>query len=236
MEVANSVLTLAVVHLHSLIAMTSQTLQTSKTQVKRVPRRGQYDFDTIAKILDEGLVCQVGFVVDNQPFVIPTAYGRVDKHVYIHGAGASRLIKTLQTGVDVCFTVTLLDGLVLARSAYHHSMNYRSVVLFGKAQTVTDEDEKILALKAFTEHVLKGRWDQVRSPNPKELAETCVLSLPIAEASAKIRTGPPIDAKDDYSLNVWAGVLPLSMVPGVPIADTQLPGIPLPQNVRRYKR
>ncbi len=217
--------------------MTPQTLQTPKTKVKRVPRRGHYDFDTIAKILDEGLVCQVGFVVDNQPFVIPTAYGRVDDCVYIHGAGASRLIKTLQTGVDVCFTVTLLDGLVLARSAYHHSMNYRSVVLFGKAQTVTDEDEKVAALKAFTEHVLKGRWDQVRSPNPEELAETCVLSLPIAEASAKIRTGPPVDAEADYALEVWAGVLPLSLVPGVPIADPRLPDeILLPRNVQRCDR
>ncbi|MGB3786852.1 MAG: pyridoxamine 5'-phosphate oxidase family protein [Phormidesmis sp.] len=217
--------------------MTPQTLQTPKTKVKQVPRRGHYDFDTIAKILDEGLVCQVGFVVNSQPFVIPTAYGRVDDLVYIHGAGASRLIKTLQTGVDVCFTVTLLDGLVLARSAYHHSMNYRSVVLFGKAQTVTEEDEKIAALKAFTEHVLKGRWDQVRSPNPKELAETCVLSLPITEASAKIRTGPPVDAEADYALEVWAGVLPLSLVPGVPIADPQLPDeILLPQNVQRCDR
>ena len=212
--------------------MTPQTLQTPKTKVRRVPRRGHYDFDTIAAILDEGLVCQVGFVVNDQPFVIPTAYGRVDERVYIHGAGASRLIKTLRTGVDVCFSVTLLDGLVLARSAYHHSMNYRSVVLFGKAQPVTDESEKLTALKAFTEHVLKGRWDQVRSPSPGELAETCVLSLPIAEASAKVRTGPPIDAEADYALPVWAGVLPLTHTVGEPIPDPRLlPNQPVPDNI-----
>ena len=217
--------------------MTSQTIKTPKTRIKRVPKRGHYDFETIAKILDEGLVCQVGFVVDNQPFVIPTAYGRVDRCVYIHGAGASRLVKTLQTGIDVCFTVTLLDGLVLARSAYHHSMNYRSIVLFGKATTVTDEAEKMTALKAFTEHVIKGRWDQVRSPNPKELAETCVLSLPIAEASAKVRTGPPIDAEADYTLPVWAGVLPLALVPAAPVPDPRLLAAQqLPDNIRTYAR
>ena len=217
--------------------MTSQIIKTSKTQIRRVPKRGHYDFETIAKILDEGLVCQVGFVVDNQPFVIPTAYGRVDRSVYIHGAGASRMIKTLQTGIDVCFTVTLLDGLVLARSAYHHSMNYRSVVLFGKAKTVTDKAEKMTALKAFTEHVVKGRWDQVRSPNTRELAETCVLSLPIVEASAKVRTGPPIDAEDDYALPVWAGVLPLALKPESPVSDPRLLSTqPIPDNVRTYTR
>ncbi len=217
--------------------MAPQTVKTPKTQVKRVPKRGHYDFDTIAAILDEGLVCQVGFVVNNQPFVIPTAYGRVDDCVYIHGAGASRLVKTLQTGVDICFTVTLLDGLVLARSAYHHSMNYRSVVLFGKAQMLTDEQEKLMALRAFTEHVLKGRWDQVRSPNSQELAETCVLRLPISEASAKVRTGPPVDAEADYSLPVWAGVLPLSSIAGEPIPDPRLvEDQPLPDNIRTYIR
>ncbi|MEM8503247.1 MAG: pyridoxamine 5'-phosphate oxidase family protein [Cyanobacteria bacterium P01_D01_bin.1] len=217
--------------------MTSQITKTPKTKIKRVPKRGRYDFDSIAKILDEGLVCQVGFALDNQPFVIPTAYARVEDCVYIHGAGASRLVKTLQTGVDVCFTVTLLDGLVLARSAYHHSMNYRSVVLFGQAQTLTDAKEKITALKAFTEHVLEGRWDQVRSPNPQELAETCVLKLPIIEASAKIRMGPPVDAEADYSLPVWAGVLPLSSTADEPIPDPRLlEDQPLPDNIRTYAR
>lgn len=212
-------------------------MKTSKTQVKRVPKRGHYDFDTIAAILDEGLVCQVGFVVDGQPFVIPTAYGRVEQQVYIHGAGASRLLKSLQTGIDVCFTVTLLDGLVLARSAYHHSMNYRSVVLFGQAEAVTASAEKMLALQAFTEHVMKGRWDEVRSPTPEELAATCVLSLPISEASAKIRSGPPIDAEADYDLDIWAGVLPLTLQSGAPIADPRLTADIAPSsNVLDYTR
>lgn len=212
-------------------------MKTSKTQVKRAPKRGHYDFETVASILDEGLVCHVGFVVDGQPFVIPTAYGRVDKQVYIHGANASRLMKTLQAGIDVCVTVTLLDGLVLARSLYHHSMNYRSVVLFGRATVVTDAIEKMTALKAFTEHVMQGRWDDVRSPSPEELAATTVLSVPIAEASAKIRIGPPIDAEADYSLDTWAGVLPLSLVPGQPVPDPKLPrDTAIPDNISNYVR
>ncbi len=210
-------------------------MKTTKTRVKRVPKRGHYDFKTVANILDAGLVCHIGFVQGDQPFVIPTAYGRVEDQVYIHGAGASRMLKALETGIDICFTVTLLDGLVLARSAYHHSMNYRSVVLFGQAQTVTAPAEKMTALKAFTEHVAKGRWDEVRSPSAEELAATCVLSLPITEASAKIRTGPPIDAEADYALDVWAGVLPLNQVPGQPIADPKLrPGIALSKSVCQY--
>ncbi len=212
-------------------------MKTAKTQVKRAPKRGHYDFDTIAQILDEGLVCQVGFVVDGQPVVIPTAYGRVGDRVYIHGASASRMLKALLTGIDVCFSVTLLDGLVLARSAYSHSMNYRSVVLFGKAQTVNEPEEKMVALKAFTEHVMRGRWDEVRSPNANELAETVVLSLPITEASAKIRTGPPIDAEEDYALDVWAGVLPLRLTTGEPVDDPRLPAsIKRPENVSQYAR
>ena len=212
-------------------------MKTPKTQVKRAPKRGHYDFDTVASILDEGLVCHVGFVVDEQPFVIPTAYGRIGDKVYIHGASASRLLKSLSTGIDVCLTVTLLDGLVLARSVYHHSMNYRSVVLFGTAQTVVEPAEKMTALKAFTEHVMRGRWDDVRSPNPAELAATSVLSLPIAEASAKIRTGPPIDDAADYDLPVWAGVLPFTPASGAPISDPQLPQeISVPDNVRNYSR
>ncbi len=212
-------------------------MKTPKTQVRRVPKRGSYDFETVAQILDAGLVCHVGFVTGDQPFVIPTAYGRVDSQLYIHGASASRMLKTLLTGIEVCVTVTLLDGLVLARSAYHHSMNYRSVVLFGTARAVTDPLEKNSALRAFTEHVMPGRWDQVRSPNTEELAATCVLSLPIAEASAKVRTGPPVDHVADYDLPVWAGVLPLMETSGSPIADPLLPaGIALPENVRCYVR
>lgn len=212
-------------------------MKTPKIKVKRAPKRGHYDFETVANILDEGLVCHIGFVVDNQPCVIPTAYGRVDDKVYIHGAPASRLLKSLSTGIDVCLTVTLLDGLVLARSVYHHSMNYRSVVLFGTAQAVVEPAEKMAALKAFTEHVMQGRWDDVRSPNPAELAATSVLSLPITEASAKIRTGPPTDDAADYGLPVWAGVLPFAPVPGIPLADPQLPPeISAPDNVRNYSR
>ncbi len=212
-------------------------MKTAKTQVKRAPRRGHYDFETITSILDEGLVCHIGFMQANQPFVIPTAYGRVGDKVYIHGAGASRMIKALSTGIDVCFTVTLLDGLVLARSAYHHSMNYRSVVLFGQAQVVTASAEKMTALKAFTEHVAKGRWNEVRSPTAEELTATCVLSLPITEASAKIRTGPPIDAEADYCLDIWAGVLPLSVTVGQPVADSRLlPNTALSESVRHYVR
>ncbi len=212
-------------------------MKTPNTQIKRAPKRGHYDFETIASILDEGLVCHIGFVVDDQPFVIPTAYGRVGDRVYIHGSPMSRMLKSLLTGVDVCFTVTLLDGLVLARSVYHHSMNYRSVVLFGKAQAVLDPDEKLIALKAFTEHVMQGRWDAVRSPNEAELTATLVLSLPIAEASAKIRTGPPLDDAADCDLPVWAGILPFAPVAGVPLADPQLPeGVAVPENVRHYAR
>ncbi len=227
----------AIAHNSAIFAMETSAMKTAKTQVKRAPKRGHYDFKTVAKILDEGLVCHVGFVVDGQPFVIPTAYGRTGDKVYIHGAGASRMLKSLQMGIDVCLTVTLLDGLVLARSVYHHSMNYRSVVLFGKAEKVVDPAEKIIALKAFTEHVMKGRWDDVRGPNEAELAETSVLSLPITEASAKIRTGPPIDAEADYDLPVWAGVLPLTPTAGTPIADPRLiEGMTVPENVRDYGR
>jgi uncharacterized protein len=212
-------------------------MKTPKTQVKRAPKRGRYDFETIAHILDEGLVCHVGFVVEGQPFVIPTAYGRVGDQLYIHGASASRLLKSLLTGIEVCLTVTLLDGLVLARSAYHHSMNYRSVVLFGTAQAVIDPAEKMTALKAFTEHVMQGRWEAVRSPNDVELAATSVLSLPITEASAKIRTGPPLDDAADYALPVWAGVLPFAPIAGTPIADPQLlDSMAIPENVRNYSR
>ncbi len=212
-------------------------MKTAKTQVRRAPRRGHYDFETIASILDEGLVCHVGFVVKGQPFVIPTAYGRIDSKVYIHGAGASRMLKSLSTGIETCLTVTLLDGLVLARSVYHHSMNYRSVVLFGTAEQVVDSDEKLAALKAFTEHVMVGRWDDVREPNAAELAATSVLSLPISEASAKIRTGPPVDDAADYNLPIWAGVLPLMAAPGVPETDPKMSQeIAIPENVRAYAR
>ncbi len=181
---------------------------TQRTKVKRIPKRGVFDRETINSILDEAFICHVGFAVENQTFVIPTAYARDGENLIIHGSAASRMMRDLSKGIDVCVTITIVDGLVLARSAFHHSMNYRSVVIFGKAEIVTDEDEKNDALFAFTEHLIKGRWNEVREPNSKELKGTTVLRLPITEASAKIRTGDPVDDAEDYELNVWAGVIP----------------------------
>ena len=210
---------------------------TQRTKIKRLPKRADYDRQTIHAILDEALICHVGFAVEGQPYVIPTAYGRVGDRLYIHGSPASRMLRTLQEGVDVCVTVTLLDGLVLARSAFHHSMNYRSVVIFGEAAIVSDESEKLEALKAFTDHVISHRWAEVRQPSPQELAGTLVLSLPITEASAKVRTGSPIDDESDYQLPVWAGEIPLRLTATEPIADPQLAaGIPMPEYVKEYRR
>jgi nitroimidazol reductase NimA-like FMN-containing flavoprotein (pyridoxamine 5'-phosphate oxidase superfamily) len=195
---------------------------TARTTLRRLPKRGSFERQTVNEILDEGFVCHVGFVADGQPFVIPTAYGRVGDTLYLHGAKASRMLKALSAGADVCVTVTLLDGLVLARSAFHHSINYRSVVVFGRARVVEDEGEKNAALEAFTEHVMPGRWAEVRWPTAQELAATTVLALPLSEASAKIRNGPPIDDEEDYALPVWAGVLPLGVEPGAPDPDPRL--------------
>lgn len=216
---------------------TPPSAATPRTQIKRLPKRGHYDHSTIHAILDEGLICHVGFVVEGQPIVIPTAYGRVGDRLYIHGSPASRMLRTLEQGVEVCVTVTLLDGLVLARSAFHHSMNYRSVVVFGRATRVDDAEEKQAALKAFTDHIIPGRWEDVRQPNRQELAGTLVLALPLHEASAKVRTGPPIDDEADYALPVWAGELPLSIAPASPIADPRLPSeISVPAHVANYHR
>ena len=195
---------------------------TARTRVKRIPDRGKYDRDTVFAILDEALVCHVGFVVDGQPFVIPTLFARVDDQLYLHGSAASRMLRTLAGGVQVCVTVTLIDALVLARSAFHHSMNYRSVVVLGQAKPVEGREEKLKALNAFTEHVARGRWNDVRQPNDSELKQTMVLALPLEEVSAKVRTGGPKDEKEDYDLPIWAGVLPLPVVPGAPIPDPQL--------------
>lgn len=210
---------------------------TPRSQIKRLPQRGECDRQLIHQILDEGLVCHVGFAVEGQPFVIPTAYGRVCDRLYIHGSPASRMLRSLQEGIQVCLTVTLLDGLVLARSAFHHSMNYRSVVIFGRATLVEDANQKREALKAFTEHIISNRWSEIRQPSPQELQGTLVLSLPLTEASAKVRTGPPLDDQADYSLPVWAGVIPLQQVAVTPIPDPQLDSeIPLPEYVRDYSR
>jgi uncharacterized protein len=211
--------------------------KTERTTVKRLPLRGNYERETIHGILDEGFICHVGFVVDNRPFVIPTGYGRSGDTLYIHGSAASRMLRALREGIDVCVTVTLIDGLVLARSAFHHSMNYRSVVIFGRAQLVEDEDEKMEALRAFTDHVMLRRWEESRLPTRNELRATMVLSLSLVEASAKIRTGPPIDDEEDLELPVWAGVLPLRLETGEAVPDPQLrEGIELPQYVLDYKR
>lgn len=196
--------------------------KTDRNSIKRVPKRGDYDRETVYAILDAGLICHVGFAIAGQPYVIPTAYGRMGETLYIHGSPASRMLRSLESGIEVCVTVTLLDGLVMARSAFHHSMNYRSVVLFGNATLVHDPAEKLAALKAFTNHVVPGRWDEVRQPSPQELTGTWVLALAIAEASAKIRTGPPIDDADDYASAIWAGEIPLQVVAGPPHADPRL--------------
>jgi nitroimidazol reductase NimA-like FMN-containing flavoprotein (pyridoxamine 5'-phosphate oxidase superfamily) len=210
---------------------------TQRTQVKRLPDRGAYDSETVFKILDEGLICHVGFSVDGQPYVIPTGFARVENTLYIHGSAASRMLRTLAEGVQVCVTVTLLDGLVLARSAFHHSMNYRSVVMLGRATLVSDAAEKIKALEAFTEHIVRGRWNDVRLPTEAELKATTVLALPLAEVSAKIRTGPPKDDAEDYELPIWAGVVPLTITTAAPVADPRLKaGLEPPAYAKKYSR
>ncbi|MEX2160239.1 MAG: pyridoxamine 5'-phosphate oxidase family protein [Dehalococcoidia bacterium] len=211
-------------------------LKTPRTTVRRLPKRGAHDFETIASILDEAFVCHVGFVVDGQPYVVPTGYGRDGRTLYIHGSSASRMLRTLSQGVPACVTVTLVDGLVLARSAFHHSINYRSVVVLGDAQLVQG-DEKLHALRTVSEHMTPGRWDDVRPPTAQELKATSVLKLDIEEASAKLRTGGPIDDEEDLSLDVWAGVLPMSLVPKRPVADEHTPAaIDVPPYVTKYRR
>ena len=213
----------------------ADSTQTERTRVKRLPNRGAYDRETIYAILDDGFICHVGYVMDGQPYVIPTGYARIGDDLYIHGSSASRMLRNLAQGVDVCVTVTLVDGLVLARSAFHHSINYRSVVVLGKATLVEDPAEKDKALEAFTDHVIPGRWPEIRWPSELELKATSVLKLPIEEASAKIRTGDPKDDEEDYDMDIWAGVLPLKLVPGEPIDDGRLKTkIPVPEHVSRY--
>lgn len=210
---------------------------TARTKLKRLPKRGCFERKTIYQILDEAFVCHVGFTVDDQPYVIPTGYARDGDRLLIHGSAASRMLRALAWEADVCVTVTLLDGLVLARSAFHHSMNYRSVVIFGRARVVSGKQEKLEALRAFTEHVLPGRWKDVRLPSENELEATLVLSLDIDEASAKIREGAPVDDKADYELDVWAGVIPLRLTAGAPIDDGKLnEGVTVPEYASSFKR
>ena len=195
--------------------------KTDRNKVTRVPDRGHYDRETIYEILDAGFLCHAGFLVDQQPYVIPTLYGRIDDKIYLHGSAASRMLKNMADGIAVCLTVTHVDGLVLARSAFHHSMNYRSAVLFGTAALVCGAEKK-QGLFAISEHVVKGRWVEVRQPNDKELKATSVLAMQIESASAKIRTGPPSDDPDDYELPIWAGVVPVDQVYRPAIADPKL--------------
>ncbi len=210
---------------------------TERTTLRRLPKRGVYDRDLVYGILDEGFICHVGFVVDRQPIVIPTGYARVDDRLYIHGSQVSRMLRTLAQGVDVSVAITLIDGLVLARSAFHHSMNYRSVVIFGRASIIEEKEAKVAALFAFSEHVIAGRWDDVRGPSEQEIKATTVLSLPLEEVSAKVRSGPPLDDEEDYELTVWAGVIPLRLVAKEPVPDPRLPpNVEPPSYARNYAR
>jgi uncharacterized protein len=218
--------------------MSETQMPTVRTRVVREAHRGVYDRETVYKILDEGFLCHIGFVADGQPFVIPTSHGRKDDDLYIHGSAASRMLRNLQKeGASVCITVTLLDGLVLARSVFNHSMNYRSVVVLGKAVLVDDPAEKLAALRVLAEHILPGRWDDSRQPNERELKQTSVLRVPIEEFSAKVRTGPPIDDEEDYSFPTWAGVIPLEMKAGDPINDEKLDSAcVVPEYAKHYAR
>jgi uncharacterized protein len=210
---------------------------TERTRVVREPHRGVYDRGAIYKILDEGLVCHVGFTADGQTYVIPTMYARVGDAIYFHGSAASRMLRRASEGVDLCVTVTLLDGLVLARSVFNHSMNYRSVVALGRATLVENPEDKREALRAFAEKILPGRWNDARQPNERELKATSILRLPLSEVSAKVRTGPVEDDAADYALPVWAGVIPLRLVADSPVRDERCdPSIPTPDYAERYRR
>lgn len=211
-------------------------LKTPRTTLRRQPHRALYDWDTIAAILDEGFVCHIAFESDGQPYAIPTIYGRDDRTLYIHGSTASRMLRSLSEGVPMCFTVTLLDGLVLGRSIFHHSMNFRSVVVLGTAHKIEDDAEKMRGLEVVTEHVVRGRWQDARRPNERELKQTSVLRMEIEEASAKVRPGGPSDEPEDMDLPVWAGRVPLSLVAGEPEADPESVERTVPKYLRGYSR
>lgn len=210
--------------------------ETARTSLKRLPKRGVFERESVYAILDEAFICHVSFVTDNGPVVIPTGYGRSGDNLFIHGSAASRMLRTLATKVEVCVTVTILDGLVLARSAFHHSMNYRSVVIFGAASLVKD-NEKLQALRVISDNIIPERWEDVREPNEQELRKTLVLRLPLKEASAKVRTGPPLDDEQDYELPIWAGEIPLRLVALNPVPDPRLPStIDVPDYIRTYAK
>jgi uncharacterized protein len=208
----------------------------ARTRVSRLPKRGVYDKAQVHAILDEGFFCHVGFAVEEQPYVIPTGYVRADEKLYIHGSAASRMLRTLDQGIKVCVTVTLVDGLVLARSSFHHSVNYRSVVVLGTAQLVVDREEKIDALRRFTNHIVPGRWDEARVPTEQELKATSVLILPMEEVSAKMRSGPPIDDEEDYAIPIWAGLIPVHLRVGDPIPDDRISPEAEAFDIRRLTR
>jgi nitroimidazol reductase NimA-like FMN-containing flavoprotein (pyridoxamine 5'-phosphate oxidase superfamily) len=210
---------------------------TARTRLRRLPERGSHDPETVHAILDAAFLAHVGFCVNGQPFVIPTLYGRAGDKLYLHGSAASRMLRELETGVAACVNVTLVDGLVLARSAFHHSMNYRSVVALGTARKIDEAEKKTQALRVIAEHLVAGRWNDVRAPTAKELKATAVLEFSIEEASAKIRTGPPKDEDEDYALPVWAGILPLEVEAKAPVPDPLLAGgVPVPEYVSRYRK
>lgn len=216
--------------------MSDNQMPTQRTRVVREPDRGVYDREVVYRILDEGFLCHVGFAVDGQPFVIPTSYGRDGDSLVIHGSAASRMLRQMKEPAPVCVTVTLLDGLVLARSVFNHSMNYRSVVILGKANLIEDAGQKIAALRVLSEHIIPGRWEDARQPNERELKATSVLRVPIEEFSAKVRTGPPVDDEEDYAFPTWAGVVPLDLRVGDAIGDARVEGRPVPEYVRKYSR
>lgn len=216
--------------------MRQESLRSSRTEVRRT-ERASYDPDLIHSILDEALICHVAFVVEGHPVVVPTIHARIGDTLYIHGAPAARMLKVLRAGVPICITATLLDGLVLARSAFHHSMNYRSAVLFGVAREVKDAEEKVKSFRALVEHVVAGRWEDCRRPTLKEFAKTQVLAMPITEGSAKVRTGPPVDDDIDYELDHWAGEIPLRLQALPPIDDPALRhGVRRPPYADGYRR
>lgn len=209
---------------------------TERSKINRMPIRGSYDRDTIYKILDESIICQIGFNIDGKVNIIPILYGRKDDLIFFHGSHKSRMFKSFQNGEDICISVAMIDGIVLARSAFHHSVNYRSVVLFGKPKEVKNSEEKTNALEIIMNHIIPGRWEEIRKPNEKELNVTSIFSIKIDEASAKIRTGPAVDDKDDLDLNVWAGVLPLKTVVKEPTRNADLKeSIGLPDYLNHYK-
>lgn len=211
--------------------------KTEKTRIKRLPKRGHYDRETIYQILDEALICHVGIVENRQPFVMPINFARMGDEIILHGAIASRLLKHIAAKKPVCIEATIVDGLVLARSVFHSSVNYRSVVLFGKGRAVVSDEEKLAALEAVVEHLIPGRWRDARLPNPKELKATSVVAIKIDEASAKVRSGPPGDDAEDYALPIWAGVLPLEATTLTPVPDEVMPkDIPAPEYVKKYSR